>query len=83
MRPVPGAIPAEVDASQMRKVLNNLLSNAFKFSDPDHGEVWIRVDAVPEQVRLEIEDNGIGIPTEYQQRIFDRFTSRRKCDTAL
>ena len=74
MRPVPGAIPAEVDASQMRKVLNNLLSNAFKFSDPDHGQVWIRVDAVPEQVRLEIEDNGIGIPTEYQQRIFDRFT---------
>jgi signal transduction histidine kinase/class 3 adenylate cyclase len=67
-------IGIEVDAAQIKKVLYNLLSNAFKFSDPDHGQVWMRLSTKPDSVELEIEDNGIGIPRGQLDRIFDRFT---------
>jgi len=68
------SIAAEVDPGQMKKVLYNLLSNAFKFSDPDEGQVWIRLGSKEDVVELEIEDNGIGIPRDQLDRIFDRFT---------
>ena len=67
-------IPLEADANQMKKVLYNLLANAFKFSDPDKGQVWMRLDSKADWVELEVEDNGIGIPGDQLQRIFDRFT---------
>ncbi|HZS12026.1 MAG TPA: ATP-binding protein [Nitrospirales bacterium] len=67
-------IPIEVDPRHMKKVLYNLLSNAFKFSDPDSGEVWLRLSTVNGMVELEVEDNGIGIPPEQLGRIFERFT---------
>src|SRR5207253_1394218 len=74
LKGVSQAIAAEVDPGQMKKVLYNLLSNAFKFSDPDEGQVWIRLGSKEDVVELEIEDNGIGIPKEQLDRIFDRFT---------
>ena len=67
-------VAIEADPHQMKKVLYNLLSNAFKFSDPDEGQVWIRVNGREGTVELEIEDNGIGIPSDQFGRIFDRFT---------
>ncbi len=67
-------VAVEADPRQMKKVLYNLLGNAFKFSDPDEGQVWIRLGARRDRVELEIEDNGIGIPPDQLERIFDRFT---------
>ena len=67
-------VAAEADPRQMKKVLYNLLSNAFKFSDPDEGQIWIRLSAKEDRVDLELEDNGIGIPPDQLERIFDRFT---------
>jgi signal transduction histidine kinase/class 3 adenylate cyclase len=67
-------IQVEADPRQMKKVLYNLLSNAFKFSDPDEGQVWIRVRAQHDIVELDIEDNGIGVPSDQLDRIFERFT---------
>ena len=67
-------VAVEVDPGQMKKVLYNLLANAFKFSDPDQGQVWIKLNAKPDSMELGIEDNGIGIPREQLDRIFDRFT---------
>ncbi|MCA9453064.1 MAG: hypothetical protein KC584_10625, partial [Nitrospira sp.] len=58
----------------MKKVLYNLLSNAFKFSDPHEGQVWIRLSTKEHFIELEVEDNGIGIPPDQLGRIFDRFT---------
>ena len=65
------------DARRLRQVLNNLVSNAIKFTD--EGEVIVRVcseradeDAV--QLRFEVTDTGIGIPREDHQRLFEAFT---------
>lgn len=70
---VSAPVPIEADLGQMKKVLYNLLSNAFKFNDPDKGEVWIRLSSREDRVELEIEDNGIGIPRDQMDRIFERF----------
>jgi signal transduction histidine kinase len=67
-------IPAEIDVRKMAKVFYNLLANAFKFSDPEEGKVWIRLAPEERQVSIEIRDNGIGIPADQFERIFDRFT---------
>jgi signal transduction histidine kinase len=62
------------DQRQLKKVLSNLLSNAFKFSDRDKGEVWITVEHGEGTAQVQVKDNGIGIPREHVARIFDRFT---------
>ena len=67
-------VALEADPLQMKKVLYNLLSNAFKFSDPHEGQVWIRLASKEHSIELEVEDNGIGIPRDQLERIFDRFT---------
>ncbi|HKC92652.1 MAG TPA: ATP-binding protein [Nitrospira sp.] len=67
-------VAMEADSRQLKKVLYNLLSNAFKFSDPETGQVWIRLTSQGQSIELEVEDNGIGIPREQLARIFDRFT---------
>jgi signal transduction histidine kinase len=63
----------EADSRQLKKALYNLLSNAFKFSDPQTGEVWLRLLAKDQTVKFEVEANGIGIPRQQLARIFDRF----------
>ncbi len=67
-------LAVEADPRQIKKVLYNLLSNAFKFSDPEQGRASIRVHKNETQVELEVEDNGIGIPYAQLNRIFERFT---------
>jgi class 3 adenylate cyclase len=67
-------VAMEGDSRQLKKVLYNLLSNAFKFSDPREGRVWVRLVTKDQSIELEVEDNGIGIPREQLARIFDRFT---------
>jgi signal transduction histidine kinase/class 3 adenylate cyclase len=67
-------VAMEGDSRQLKKILYNLLSNAFKFSDPQEGRVWIRLVANDQFLELEVEDNGIGIPRDQLARIFDRFT---------
>ncbi|CAI4030990.1 membrane protein of unknown function [Nitrospira tepida] len=67
-------IPANLDVRKMTKVIYNLLANAFKFSDPEEGKVWIRLAPEEQRISIEIRDNGIGIPENQFERIFDRFT---------
>lgn len=57
---------------RLAQVLANLVSNAVKFSPPQ-SEVWVKAGQVRNHVRLEVIDQGPGIPTELQPRIFDKF----------
>ncbi|HEU4683503.1 MAG TPA: ATP-binding protein [Nitrospira sp.] len=67
-------LPVAVDVRKMTKVLYNLLTNAFKFSDPAKGTAWIDVLHQGSEVSIQIKDNGIGIPEDQLERIFERFT---------
>jgi PAS domain S-box-containing protein len=65
------------DASRLRQILNNLVSNAIKFTH--QGEVVIQAELMQEttthvQLRLSVRDTGIGIPKEAQAKLFQPFT---------
>lgn len=66
-------IHVRVDAQRFVQVLSNLLSNAIKFSRP-HGQVDVRVSVIDDQVRVEVQDYGIGISEEFKSSIFQKFT---------
>ena len=61
------------DAEQMKRVINNIVSNSVKYMDKPEKFVHIRVKDVGDFIQVEIEDNGKGIPTKDQPYIFDRF----------
>jgi signal transduction histidine kinase len=60
------------DPERLREVLSNLVSNAIKYS-PAGGVVWIGGRTDQTGVTVYVADQGIGIPPEEQNRIFDRF----------
>lgn len=60
------------DPQRLEQVLDNLVSNAIKYS-PRGGDVWIKGTATPAEVVISVSDEGVGIPLEDQERIFDRF----------
>ncbi len=70
---VDGDVPAVLgDSGQLERVLLNLLSNAIKFTT-DGGRVVVRVRPAGDEVEIEVEDEGIGIPESEQDRLFSRF----------
>jgi len=60
------------DAMRFKQVLTNLVGNAIKFT-PEGGRIELVGRQVGDQVRMEVRDNGPGIPVEQQQRIFEAF----------
>ncbi|MGE5503806.1 MAG: ATP-binding protein [Actinomycetota bacterium] len=69
---VPETLVVEADNEKVGRVLINLLSNAFKFT-PDGGHVEVRLRAEGDMARLEVEDDGPGIPADMRHAIFERF----------
>lgn len=61
------------DAEQMKKVINNIISNSVKYMDKPNGRLCIRILDQDDSFQVEIEDNGKGIPQKDLQRIFERF----------
>lgn len=60
------------DSTHLRRVFDNLFSNAFKFT-PAGGHIILRLKGIGEDVQIEVEDNGEGIPEDQLGRIFERF----------
>jgi signal transduction histidine kinase len=63
---------ADVDPEKMKQALNNLFSNAIKYS-PDNKQVYIRLFRKEDNVIIEVEDHGIGIPDDKLSKIFEPF----------
>ena len=61
------------DAEQMKRVVNNIISNSVKYLDKKKGIINIRIKDVGDFIQVEIEDNGKGIAAKDLPNIFDRF----------
>ncbi len=68
------SVPAVMaDRDRLMQVLLNLLSNAAKFCTPGTGRVEVRLSSGAGTIRVEVEDNGVGISPEDQALIFEKF----------
>jgi PAS domain S-box-containing protein len=65
-------ISLNIDSKLVRHIFLNLLSNAIKYS-PKNTNINIKIEESAFFVSLEVQDNGIGIPKEEQDKVFDRF----------
>lgn len=68
------------DAGKIKQVLINLVGNAMKFTD--QGGIWLRAEAGREdsehwRIRMQVEDTGIGVPTQELENVFDAFEQTR------
>ncbi len=60
------------DADKLITILSNLLANAIKFT-PEDGTIFYRAKKQGNNLSIEVEDTGIGIDPEFQNRIFERY----------
>jgi signal transduction histidine kinase len=67
-----GRLPLSADRARLVQLLDNLLSNALKFT-PEGGRVDVTISAENSHAVLEVADSGIGIPRAEQGRLFERF----------
>lgn len=84
----PETPPVLGDSLKLRRVMDNLIGNALKFT-PTQGTITVRLRGEADRVILEVADTGIGIPETQLERIFERFyqvdgsTKRRYGGTGL
>ena len=73
----PTPVMAMADEQRLLQALTNLISNAIKYSF-ENGTVTIRCDKKQNVVQISVVDHGVGIPTEYQDRLFEKFTQAKQ-----
>jgi two-component system, OmpR family, sensor histidine kinase VicK len=66
-----------LDDTKFMQVINNLFSNAIKFT-PDHGTISLDLAEQEETVLITLKDTGIGIPRRYHDRLFEKFSPARR-----
>jgi len=68
----PGPMAAQVDAEKVRRILANLLGNAFKFT-PESGRILVVLRPEGDEACLEVRDSGPGVPEALRAAVFERF----------
>ncbi|XHR29544.1 MAG: sensor histidine kinase [Chthoniobacteraceae bacterium] len=68
----PGPLVAEVDPARFKQALDNLISNAIKFSPPG-GAITVSVRSDGHEIRIEVADQGPGLTEEDKAKLFGRF----------
>jgi two-component system nitrogen regulation sensor histidine kinase NtrY len=76
--------PFNLDRDQMKRVMINLIKNSLAAIDRE-GEIHIQTSYDPklQMVRLEVSDNGRGIPEEDKEKLFEPYYSTKKSGTGL
>lgn len=70
---VPENIKIIADSEQLKRVINNIISNSIKYMDKEHAVIRLMLDMDGDFVRISIKDNGKGISQEQLPYIWDRF----------
>jgi len=68
----PSVMQVSVDGGRIRQVLWNLIHNALKFT-PEEGNVTVRAQFQDNAVVVAVEDTGVGLAADTQERVFDKF----------
>lgn len=67
-------VPVKADKNRIKQVLVNLIDNALKYGTKEQGsEITVQLETEKKNVNISITDNGIGIPEQDIERIFERF----------
>ncbi|WP_162618573.1 sensor histidine kinase [Pedobacter yulinensis] len=74
-------INVRINREKIWRVLNNLLVNAIKFSHAG-GIIRLAVSTHHKEAIVAVKDNGIGIPAEFRDRVFDMFTEAKRAGTS-
>lgn len=72
VKAIPPRIVAEIDSVAFERIMHNLLSNAIKFT-PRGGTIRVRVQESLKDIIISVQDDGIGISLDEQDKIFHRF----------
>src|SRR5690606_37907843 len=67
----------QLDEVKLLQVINNLISNAVKFTNPG-GNIQVKLEETENSLLITIQDDGVGIPEEFQPFLFDEFTRARR-----
>jgi len=77
-------IRVTADREQLVRVMNNLINNALDATrEAENPEVRIDVEALDHRVKITVSDNGVGIPQEDQERIFEPNFTTKSSGTGL
>ncbi len=73
----PETLFADIDEVKFMQVINNLISNAIKFTH-DNGVIEVCIEEKTDSLMVTVADNGIGIPEKLHAGLFDKFTPARR-----
>jgi PAS domain S-box-containing protein len=68
----PHPVYLDADLTRLAQVVANLLSNSAKYTRRG-GHIWLGAEVLPNEVQISVRDDGVGIPAEYLETIFDMF----------
>lgn len=80
LHPVPESLEVLGDKTRIKNVMINLISNAVKYNPNDSIEIF--VEDMGKKVKISVRDNGLGIPEEEIERIFERFYRTKRDRTS-
>lgn len=75
------SIKLEISKLCFDQTMGNLIENAVKFNDKDIVKIFISAKKIPGKIEISVTDNGIGIPNEEYEHIFEKFYQVEKCFT--
>jgi two-component system nitrogen regulation sensor histidine kinase NtrY len=77
--------PLNIDAEQIKRVMINLLDNAVAAVKKENGHIMIRTsyEKVHRKAKVEVADNGYGVPYSYKAKIFEPYFSTKRSGTGL
>lgn len=77
LQDMPIKLTVNADEGKINRVVSNLLSNALKFA-PKQGRITITAVEKPQIIEISVTDNGEGIPSEDQEKVFEKFYQVQK-----
>jgi two-component system phosphate regulon sensor histidine kinase PhoR len=62
----------KINPSLLEQAVVNLLDNAINYSEPEKS-IWVEADTTPQEILIQVRDEGCGIEKQHQERLFERF----------